>query len=194
MTRKIVFLVLICILLFIVGLINLSCTNKANGGEDPQTAGAKKYYTKEEVDALLAGYYPKSVVDSLLAKNKSSIITCFGGAGPYETWYCMFESYSREEYGRQLVVPINGVIRNLFAYSQSGGWNPGANAEITVRKNGTDTALVLNYSINDTNSVKSNTSDKVPVSQGDLISIKFRETGGGLAFGTFISFLIDAEE
>jgi hypothetical protein len=158
-----------------LGMYFLRCGNDVGIGSD---FDATKYYTKEEVD-------------SLISKNKSSIIMGSRAMGPNETAYTMF-NFNGNENQCQIVAPVNGVLRNLFVQSNSGSGTPSSNVEITVRVNGSDTSLALNYPIADAGTIKSNTNDAVAVSQGDYVSIKLRETGGATSGPIYVTFLFDA--
>lgn len=80
--------------------------------------------------------------------------------------------------GRALMAaPRSGTLANLFVVPNVAPAS-GSIVTVTVRVNGADTALSVTHTDADGTSAKGNTVDTVSVSQGDLISVKFTETGG----------------
>jgi len=86
-------------------------------------------------------------------------------------------SWSGEESSSQFAATRNGVMENLFVVPSDTPAS-GSIVIVTLRINSTDTPLSLTYTNSDGTSVKSDISSKVNIKQGDLISIKFSETGG----------------
>lgn len=75
---------------------------------------------------------------------------------------------------RQIVMPTSGTLKNLYTYL-SVAPGTGNSRTYTVNQNGSDTALAVTYSNSDVN-IKSDTSDTIAVSAGDLISLKVAST------------------
>ena len=77
----------------------------------------------------------------------------------------------------QVNVPRGGQLANLFVHPTSAPAG-GAVMTVTVRVNGLDTLLAVTHtSVDGTNTV-SNMVNTVAVSQGDLVAVKFTESGG----------------
>jgi hypothetical protein len=77
----------------------------------------------------------------------------------------------------QVNVPRSGELTNLFVHptlSPAGG----AIVSVTVRVNGLDTLLTVTHSSSDGTNTVSNTANTVTVNQGDLVAVKFTESGG----------------
>ena len=77
----------------------------------------------------------------------------------------------------QINVPRNGDLANLYVHptaSPAGG----AVLTVTVRVNGLDTALVVTHTSADGTNTVSNIANTVPVNAGDLVAVKFTESGG----------------
>lgn len=92
------------------------------------------------------------------------------------TTYAMFVEEGTETFV-QVNVPRSGQLANLFVHPTSSPAG-GAILTVTVRVNGADTLLsVTHTSVDGTNTV-SNTASTVSVNQGDLVAVKFTESGG----------------
>ena len=77
----------------------------------------------------------------------------------------------------QVNVPRGGQLANLFVHPTA---SPAAGAILTatVRVNGLDTVLAVTHTSADGTSTVSNIAATVPVAQGDLVAVKFTESGG----------------
>ena len=80
--------------------------------------------------------------------------------------------------------PVDGTLLNLFVNPAE---LPNSNGilTITVLVDGVETALSVTHHWTEGSSVKSNTTARVQISQGQLILVKFTESGG---FQTFTEF------
>lgn len=77
----------------------------------------------------------------------------------------------------QVNAPRGGQLANLFVHptaSPAGG----AILTVTVRVNGADTVLAVTHTSADGTNTVSNTASTVTVNQGDLVAVKFAESGG----------------
>ena len=92
------------------------------------------------------------------------------------TTYAMFVEEGTESFV-QVNVPRAGQLANLFVHptaSPAGG----AILTVTVRVNGADTLLAVTHTSGDGTNTVSNTANTVAVNQGDLVAVKFTESGG----------------
>lgn len=82
-----------------------------------------------------------------------------------------------EEIRNRAAAPRDGVLNSLYILPNL---QPAAGSLIQVcaRVNGADTSLCASYTNADWPGPKSDTSTTVPVNQGDLISVRFRELNG----------------
>ena len=95
-----------------------------------------------------------------------------------QTWYSMFGQAQASTNRTSFASPVAGTLSNLFIFPGENAPNVAAIVTATVIINDTDTALTLTHSGSDGLTVKGNTTDSVNINQGDLISVKFVETGG----------------
>lgn len=77
----------------------------------------------------------------------------------------------------QVNVPRSGELANLFVHPTSSPAG-GAIVAVTVRVNGADTLLTVTHASSDGTNTVSNTANTVTVNQGDLVAVKFTESGG----------------
>jgi hypothetical protein len=87
----------------------------------------------------------------------------------------------------RFAAPRSGEVGNLFVVPSTVP-NAAASVDIKLRINGADTPLsVTHEGAVDGSNTKSNTSDIVIISQGDLISFSFTETGGSNSNAAYIA-------
>ncbi len=92
---------------------------------------------------------------------------------------------STDEARATMVAPRDGTLKNLYVRPNVAPTG-GATVVVTVRKNGSDTALTLTYDTTaDGFTTKSNTSDTVAITAGDTITVKYEETSGSNAGANF---------
>jgi hypothetical protein len=98
-------------------------------------------------------------------------------SGPNSTSFSIGASLCVFEVDCRTAAPRSGTLSNLFVVPSQA---PAAGAVmiVTVRVNGVDFSLGITHTAADWDSVKSNITDSVSVSPGDLISVRFTETGG----------------
>lgn len=72
----------------------------------------------------------------------------------------------------QFIMPIGGVLTNLYVATSTAQPASGSMV-ITVRKNGAGTALAITLAASATSGVASNTTARVTVAAGDLVSVRF---------------------
>jgi hypothetical protein len=92
------------------------------------------------------------------------------------TTFAMFVEEGTETFVA-VAVPRAGELANLFVHP-TGSPAGGAILTVTVRVNGVDTPLAVTHSSGDGTNPTSNTVDTVAVSPGDLVAVKFTESGG----------------
>jgi len=92
------------------------------------------------------------------------------------TTYAMNVEEGTEQFV-QIPVPRGGQLANLFVRPTQ---SPAAGAvlTVTVRVNGLDTLLAVTHTGLDGSNTVSNTVNTVAVNQGDLLAVKFTESGG----------------
>ena len=174
MMRSVLFVVIGTLL----GMMVFTCTNNYSVGDsgfDP------------------AQYYTKSEVESLIASNQSAIISGLVNMNASETRYVLYGGSAVAEPYECFVCPARGVIKNLYTCAPASAHPINTVVDITVRVNSVDTALTLQYTDSDGTSVKNNTSTSVAVNQKDMISLQFKETGGGDPAWMTASFLFDSD-
>jgi len=155
-----------------------------------------QHYLKTDIDSMLTQYYQQSEVDNLISSNKSSII-CSSGLtlGTSGSEMGLFNNYQPIEEWGQMIVPIDGTLRNLVT-QVTYPLNVNSVFQVTVRVNGADTLLSTQITSANGTNVVSNTSNIISVSQGDMISLLFEETAGvypGNDPRIKASFLFDTE-
>jgi hypothetical protein len=92
------------------------------------------------------------------------------------TTYAMFVEEGTESFV-QVNVPRAGQLANLFVHPTVSPAS-GAILTVTVRVNGADTLLAVTHTSGDGTNTVSNTANTVAVNQGDLVAVKFTESGG----------------
>jgi hypothetical protein len=92
------------------------------------------------------------------------------------TTYAMFVEEGTESFV-QVNVPRAGQLANLFVHPTVSPAS-GAILTVTVRVNGADTLLAVTHTSGDGTNTVSNTANTVAVNQGDIVAVKFTESGG----------------
>lgn len=72
----------------------------------------------------------------------------------------------------QFIMPIGGVLKNLYVATSTAQPASGS-MTVTLRKNGAGTALAITLAASATSGVASNTTARVTVAAGDLVSVRF---------------------
>lgn len=72
----------------------------------------------------------------------------------------------------QFIMPIGGVLKNFYVATSTAQPASGS-MTVTLRKNGAGTALAITLAASATSGVASNTTARVTVAAGDLVSVRF---------------------
>ena len=173
-----------------IGMYFLRCGNDTGTGSD---FDATKYYTKDQIDTMMAQYYQQSEIDNLISKNKNTIISTLGVPLGGQKKYILYDNEFQDDRWANIVAPINGTIKNLTVRADK-ITNVGAVVEVIICVNKIETSLKLTLTSADTDLIKTNSFDSVSINQGDLMLIKIRETTG-IDPGNvlYISYLFDTE-
>jgi hypothetical protein len=146
-----------------------SCVNK-NSGEVKivaPTATCKAHETA--LDWPQTAATPPPAEGGLLhARSNFSLVSS-------TTQFAMFVEEGTETFVK-VVLPRGGTLANLFLHPTVA---PAVGAIVTavVRVNGADTALAVIHTSGDGTSATSNKVNTVTVNQGDLVAVKFTESG-----------------
>ena len=203
MTKRIIIYGLFVVLAISLGVLNISCTNNANADNEPKPADVSldNYYTKDEIDTMLAEYYLKGVSDALyyqktevdtIASNiESAFFTARAQVSQLQTLYAIDNRMtdSENEMTVSFPIPVDGVLKNLFVFPAT-TLQGTANVVVTVRVNQADTLLTVPINYTDGTIVKSDTSNIVNVNQGDLISFKFEETANSNTTNVWVQAIV----
>jgi len=171
-----------------IGMYFLRCGNDTGIGSD---FDATKYYTKDQIDTMMAQYYAKSEIDNLISKNKSSIIMGVTNFSAYYDVYSVFHLEGNVN-NSSIVIPHDGILKNLYVYPRNTTPDEWI-VDICLTVNGIDTDLKLQYTYEDGTIIKENTVDTVSVTEGDLVSIHYNEKAGYSAPLLVASLLFDAD-
>ncbi len=110
-----------------------------------------------------------------------------------DRWAILGSGNSGSESGAQYHIPRGGTLKNLTVKPLS-SLTSGSSVTITVRINGANTALAVTFTSADGINVKKD-ADEVAVNEGDLIAIRYQETGGVAQSGgnKFFSTFVELE-
>jgi hypothetical protein len=100
----------------------------------------------------------------------------FAASGAKTTQFAMFVEEGTESFV-QVPVPRAGTLANLHVRPHAAPAG-GAIVGVTVRVNNADTTLNVTHTSADGTSTKSNTAAAVTVNRGDLVAVRFTESGG----------------
>lgn len=100
----------------------------------------------------------------------------FAASGANTTQFAMFVEEGTESFV-QVPVPRAGTLANLLVRPHAAPAG-GAIVSVTVRVNNVDTLLSATHTSADGTNTKSNTAAAVSVKQGDLVAVRFTESGG----------------
>ena len=149
-----------------------SCVNKSSGEVKIVAANASCKANETALDwPRTAAAPPESAGGLLHARSNFALVT-----DASTTKFAMFVEEGTESFV-QVVLPRDGSLANLFVRPTA---SPavGAVMTVTVRVSGADTALAAVHSSGDGPNATSNTVDTVTVNQGDVVAVKFTESGG----------------
>jgi hypothetical protein len=147
-----------------------SCVNKSSGEIKIVAATATCKPNETALDWTQTAATPPAAEGGLLHA-RSNFVAVSG-----TTQFAMFVEEGPEDFVK-VVLPRGGTLSNLFLRPTDA---PAVGASVTavVRVNGVDSTLAVTHTSVSGTTATSNTVDTVTVNQGDLVVVKFTETGG----------------
>ena len=93
-----------------IGMYFLRCGNDVGIGSDFDST---KYYTKSEVDQMMADYYTQSEVENMIAENNTAIISTSVDLFHGDVAYSVYGKDSSTESHALFLAPTDGILNNF---------------------------------------------------------------------------------